>query len=186
MPDEVEVKVLVDDLRKLENKLRDAGFALKTPRTHELNTLYDFADQRLQKSGQLLRLRKYGSAWTLTHKTKGSTGIHKTRKETETKLSDGESLHQIFLALGLSPGFTYEKFRAEWTDSKGHVVLDETPIGNLAEIEGEPEWIDRTAGLLHIDKKAYITRNYAEMFREWKTRTGSKAKNMTFEECAKK
>src|SRR5581483_6429499 len=110
MPDEVEVKLLVDDLDVLEKKLRDAGFKLKPPRTRELNTLFDFPNQQLQRSGQLLRLRRYGSEWKLTHKSKGTEGAtHKTRKETETKVADGDNLRQIFRALGLQPGFVYEK-----------------------------------------------------------------------------
>ena len=28
------------------------------------------------------------------------------------------------------------KIRYEWSDGKGHVVVDETPIGNFGEIEG--------------------------------------------------
>lgn len=183
MPDEVEVKVVVHDLHALEEKLRQAGFKLKTPRTQEVNTLYDFEDRRLQKAGQLLRIRRYGSEWKLTHKAKGRAGAYKTREETETKVDDGERLQQIFEAIGLVPGFIYEKYRAEWTDGHGDVVLDETPIGNLAEIEGPPAWIDKTAQALGIDKKQYITKNYMDLFREWKEQTSSQAANMTFEEC---
>jgi len=183
MPDEVEVKVVVHDLPKLEEKLRKAGFRLKTPRAHEVNTLYDFEDRRLQKTSQLLRIRRYGAEWKLTHKSKGGDGAHKTRQETETKVADGEQLQGIFKAIGLKPGFVYEKYRAEWTDGNGDVVLDETPIGNLAEIEGEPAWIDKTAETLGVDKKHYITTNYMDLFREWKERTGSKAANMTFADC---
>ena len=51
----------------------------------------------------------------------------------------------ILRALGFAPTFRYEKFRAEWSDGKGHVVVDETPIGNFGEIEGPSRWIDRTA-----------------------------------------
>ena len=48
----------------------------------------------------------------------------------------------ILRALGYAPSFRYEKFRAEWTDGKGQVVVDETPIGNFCEIEG-PAPLDR-------------------------------------------
>ncbi len=47
--------------------------------------------------------------------------------------------------LALRRSFVYEKFRAEWSDGEGHVVLDHTPIGDIAEIEGKSRWIDRTA-----------------------------------------
>ena len=68
MPNEVEIKFRVADVPTLEQRLRDAGFHVVTPRTHELNMLYDFGNGRLRKAGQLLRLRQYGQKWTLaTH-----------------------------------------------------------------------------------------------------------------------
>ena len=46
--------------------------------------------------------------------------------------------HAILTALGFRPSFRYEKYRAEWTDGSGEVVIDRTPIGDLAEIAGTP------------------------------------------------
>ena len=92
----------------------------------------------------------------------------------------------ILRALGYSPAFTYEKFRAEWSDGEGHVVLDHTPIGDIAEIEGQSRWIDRTARLIGLKPADYITKSYAELFFDWKRKTGSKAENMTFRECGKR
>jgi adenylate cyclase class 2 len=86
----------------------------------------------------------------------------------------------ILRNLGFQPSFRYEKFRAEWSDGAGHVVVDETPIGNIGEIEGEPEWIDRTAKSLGISPAQYITASYAELFYDWKKRTRSPATEMTF------
>ena len=177
---EVEIKFLVDDVRSLQRRLRAAGFRLRTPRTHEMNALYDLPGQVLRKRGELLRLRKYGCEWILTHKAKGKPGRHKTRVETETRVADGETMHAILSALGLEPRFRYEKFRAEWSDGTGHVVVDETPIGTVAEIEGPSRWIDRTARKLGVAPSQYITRTYADMFVEWKRRTRSPAKEMTF------
>ena len=91
----------------------------------------------------------------------------------------------ILRALGFTPIFRYEKYRAEWTDGIGHVVLDETPIGNFGEIEGPPRWIDRTARALGIARSNYITQTYAPMFFEWKRRTGSAATEMTFRAVGK-
>ena len=183
--EEVEIKVRIGDLSELSRKLTAAGFRLVTPRTHEMNTLYDFSDGRLRARGEVLRIRKYGSKWTLTHKSKGSTSKHKSRVETETELTDGEALAHVFEALGLAPSFRYEKYRAEWSDGKGHVVIDETPIGNIAELEGTPDWIDRTAETLAIKESEYITASYAQMFGEWRTRTGSKAREMTWAETGR-
>ena len=67
-PKEVEIKFVLDDLRAIERKLRALGFRRQTPRTHEINTLYDLPGGVLRQRGELLRLRKYGDQWTLTHK----------------------------------------------------------------------------------------------------------------------
>jgi len=179
---EIEIKFRVEKVRALARRLRVAGFHLVTPRTHEMNALYDLPGQRLRGKGELLRLRQYGDAWVLTHKSKGKAGRHKTRVETETKVEDGAQMDAILRALGYSPSFIYEKFRAEWSDNDGHVVLDHTPIGDVAEIEGKSRWIDRIARELGVKPADYITKSYAELFFDWKRRTGSKAENITFRE----
>jgi adenylate cyclase class 2 len=92
----------------------------------------------------------------------------------------------ILRTLGFAPTFRYEKYRAEWSDGTGHVVLDETPIGNFGEIEGRPRWIDRTARALGIGRGDYITQTYAPMFFAWKRRTRSPATEMTFSAIGKK
>jgi adenylate cyclase, class 2 len=177
---EIEIKFRVENLRSLNERLRQAGFRLVTPRTHEMNALYDLHGQPLRQRGELLRLRRYGSEWTLTHKAKGVEGRHKVRIERETKVGDGTKLDAILRALGFAPTFRYEKFRAEWSDGKGHVVVDETPIGNFGEIEGPSRWIDRTARTLFIEPADYITDTYTNLFFNWKKKAGSSAEEMTF------
>lgn len=178
---EVEIKFRVKGVEALSRTLLNSGFREQTPATHEMNTLYDTPAQDLRSRSELLRIRKYGNQWILTHKSKGESGRHKTRQEIETAVANGDKLDAIFRALGYSPSFRYEKFRAEWTDGKGHVVIDSTPIGNFAEIEGTPEWIDSVATKIGIRESDYITDNYAALFNEWKQRTGSPALEMTWD-----
>lgn len=185
MADEVEIKFAVPDLKQIRRKLKSQHFREITRRTHEMNTLYDSSLGTLRRRGEILRIREFGGVWKVTHKSKGKDGRHKTRKETETEVKDGRTLEEIFIALGLKPAFRYEKFRSEWTDGTGHVVLDETPIGNFGEIEGRPRWIDKVAKTLGTSRDQYITKSYAELFNDWKRRTRSKAKNMTFAEIKK-
>ena len=181
-PREVEIKFELDDLQGMERRLKRAGFRRQTARTHEMNTLYDLPSGELRSRGEVLRLREYGGKWKLTHKTRGKAGRHKSRIENETAVADGHAGEAILGALGYRPSFRYEKFRSEWTDGTGHVVLDETPIGNFGEIEGPPRWIDRTARALRIAPADYITDSYVGLFTSWKDRTGNPAADMTFKD----
>ena len=177
---EIEIKFRVSDLRVPRPPAAHSGLPLVTERTHEMNTLYDLPAEVLRGRQQLLRLRKYGMEWKLTHKAKKKTGRHSSREELETVIADGKKMDLILRALGYEPSFRYEKYRAEWTDGKGQVVVDETPIGNFCEIEGPPRWIDATAKKLAVTPADYITTNYAGLFSEWKAQTKSQAKEMTF------
>jgi adenylate cyclase, class 2 len=183
---ETEIKFKVEDVNALAARLRALGFRQVTPRRHEMNTLFDLPGQPLRKRGDLLRLRKYGDSWVLTHKAKSKqNGLHKVRVETETRVEDGSKMEAILRALQFEPTFRYEKFRAEWQGEQGHVVIDETPIGNFAEIEGPAEWIDKVASELEIKTIDYITDTYAGLFVRWKRRTRSQAEEMTFEAVRK-
>lgn len=181
---EVEIKFRIEDIETLTASLQTAGFRLVTPRTHEMNTLFDQPGRKLLRRGALLRLRAYGPRWTLTYKDRSGrqTVRHKSRREIETKVENGDAMARIIEAIGFTPSFRYEKFRSEWADSNGHVVIDETPIGNFGEIEGHAKWIDATAKCLNISVKNYLKESYAELFIAWKRRTKSKAKEMTFKE----
>lgn len=180
MKREIEIKFRIGDLSALRRRLRNAGFRMETPPTHEVNTLYDLPGEKLRKRKELLRLRSYGSSWKLTHKSGGKAGRHSSRVELETGVSDGKKMDAILRALGYSPSFRYEKFRAEWSDGKGQVVVDQTPIGDFCEIEGPPRWIDATAKKFGISEEDYITKNYATLFAEWKQDRKSKANELTF------
>ncbi|MFZ0732429.1 MAG: class IV adenylate cyclase [Candidatus Sulfotelmatobacter sp.] len=180
MQREIEIKFRVANRRAILRKLRDAGFRLKTGRTHEMNTLYDLPGEVLRNRKELLRLRQYGKSWKLTHKSGSKAGRHSSRMELETAVDDGKKMDSILRALGYSPSFRYEKFRAEWTDGKGDVVVDETPIGDFCEIEGPSRWIDVTAKKLGVPSSEYITKNYATLFAEWKQEQKSPATEMTF------
>ena len=181
-PQEIEIKFLVPDLKALEQQLVAMGFRCATPSTREVNTLYDLPGQKLRRKGELLRLRQYGDGWRLTHKARARVSKYKSRTELESGVYDGAQMDLLLRALGYQPAFVYEKYRSEWSDGKGHVVLDHTPIGDVAEIEGPPRWIDATAKSLGIASQDYVTKSYAELFFDWKRRYKRKAMNMTFRE----
>jgi adenylate cyclase class 2 len=208
---EIELKFPVSNLAQLESRLPELGFVLETPRTFEQNTLYDTPARTLRESNQLLRIRRYGELWTLTHKRRPAASAttdstrYKVRIETETHIDDGPALAAIFDHLGYTPVFRYQKFRSEWSQAEStidgpllidpeltgeafipapskHLVIDETPIGNYAELEGPPAWIDQTLARLGVDPAACITDSYGRLFLAWKQQTGSMADNLTFDE----
>jgi adenylate cyclase class 2 len=181
---ETEIKFRVDDLAALSRRLEAAGFRLQTPRSFESNVLYDTPDRRMRARTEILRIRNYAGRCLLTHKRLPDAGPgedrHKHRIETETEVSDGDALAQVFLSLGLVAAFRYEKWRTEWEDGEGHCVVDETPIGDFAELEGSAEWIDRTAQRLGVDAAQYITLSYGRLFDQWRQQQGSPAQDLTF------
>ena len=186
MPLEVEVKFGVADPGALTRRLESAGFHIDTPRTFERNVLYDTPDRRLRSRTAILRLRQYGSRWIVTFKCLPQNhdpgARHKQREETETEVENGEAIDRIFTELGFQPAFIYEKWRTEFSDSTGHCVLDETPIGVYAELEGPPDWIDATARKLGVDPTAFLTLSYGRLFDQWREQTGSSVQNLTFDE----
>jgi adenylate cyclase, class 2 len=181
---ETEIKFRVADLTGLSERLASAGFHLETPRSFESNTLYDTPDRQMRARTEILRIRDYAGRWTLTHKRLPDSGPgedrHKHRVETETGIDDGRSLGDLFLSLGLAEAFRYEKWRTEWSDGQGHCVIDETPIGNYAELEGEAEWIDRTAARIGIDPAGYITLSYGRLFEQWREQNRCNIQDLTF------
>jgi adenylate cyclase, class 2 len=185
MPVETEIKFRVDDLPALAGRLQSAGFRLETPRSFESNTLYDTPDRQMRARTEILRIRSYASHWTLTHKRLPGPGIpsedrHKHRVETETSVAHGRALAELFLSLGLVAAFRYEKWRTEWSDGEGHCVIDETPIGNYAELEGSSDWIDRAALRLGITPADYITLSYGRLFDQWRQQHRRTAEELTF------
>jgi adenylate cyclase class 2 len=181
---ETEIKVSIQDPSAFEARLREAGFRLETPREFESNVLYDTPDRKMRARTEILRIRSYAGRWTVTHKRLPDTGVgedrHKHRVETETEVADGEELAEIFQALGLVPSFRYEKWRTEWTDGEGHCVVDETPIGDYAELEGSAEWIDRAAARLGVANSEYMTLSYGRLFDLWREQHHSTAQDLTF------
>src|SRR3954465_729247 len=103
MPAETEIKFIIDDVSTLEAKLQKIGLRVKTPSTLEVNTLYDLPGGELRARSEVLRIRRYGDIWKITHKSKGTAGRHKVRTESETKIADGQQMDAILRALGYTP-----------------------------------------------------------------------------------
>ncbi|MEW6126052.1 MAG: class IV adenylate cyclase [Acidobacteriota bacterium] len=139
---EIEVKLACDSV----DALRNAGLDLSIvkPRYFEDNWLFDFADQRLFKTGAALRVRKVENQGLVTYKgivMNSATSPLKVREEIETEVAQPEHLATLFERLGLHRSFRYQKYRTDYrvklADKFVSVTFDETPMGNFIEIEGD-------------------------------------------------
>lgn len=163
---EIEVKLRLESADQGRALLRKAGFRVAKRRVFEQNTLFDTAAGDMRRSRSALRLRTAGRRHVLTYKGPAADGPHKSREELEVALTDRATFQEILARLGYRPAIGYDKHRTEYRvpGAPGAAMLDETPAGVFLELEGPPEWIDRTARGLGFGPEDYITRSYAEMY----------------------
>jgi adenylate cyclase class 2 len=182
---ETEIKLRVE-ARRARSLLRRHGFRVTRPRVFESNIVYDTPDHALRRRGCLLRLRRAGARITLTFKGPATSLKHKSREELESRVPGFELFDRIIQAIGFEPAFRYEKFRTEYSLSRGTgtVTLDVTPIGDFLEVEGKPEWIDRIATMLGFRESDYITASYASLYTEHCRTSGGPATEMAFPAAA--
>ena len=152
---ETEIKLRIADADFGRSMLDSAGFVVRRERVFEANVLYDTPGDHLRQAGSLLRVRQADGEATLTYKGPGEAGKHKIREELELGLSDARIFAAVLERIGMRPAFRYEKYRTEFETPGGGGIatLDETPIGTFVELEGSPDWIDRTAGTLGFSEQ---------------------------------
>jgi adenylate cyclase class 2 len=180
---EIEIKLRVADVKSARRLLSGAGFRVAKRRVLERNIVWDTAELALRRKQELLRVREAGRTVTLTYKGPAEAGKHKSREEREVRCSDAGALSLIFERLGYQPVFRYEKYRTEFRQQgrpSGVATVDETPIGVFLELEGSPEWIDRTARKLGYEEGDYITASYGRLYLEWRGEQEDKPRDMEF------
>jgi len=185
--DEIEIKLPCEDLAGPREKLRGLGATPRTPLHFESNEMFDDDAGGIAGSGRALRLRRAGDAAFLTFKGPARfEGGVKVREERETRVSDPAETAAILAALGLSPRFRYEKKREEWVLEGCAVALDETPIGNFIEIEGDPPSIRRAVSALGLDFTAAVPYTYAKLYAERRKMDPSLPADMVFRDTGRK
>jgi adenylate cyclase, class 2 len=179
-PIETEIKLRIPSVKKIRDNISVLRFESIQPRTFERNIVFDTPDQSLKKSKRLLRLRNNDGQFILTFKrpiTAVNSNLlpadaknYKVREEIEVDVSDFQKTQTIIQLLGFDIFFIYEKYREVFRGKSKtdfvKIMLDETPIGNFIEIEGETENIDHTAQLLGYSRQDYITANYHSLFKQ--------------------
>jgi adenylate cyclase class 2 len=166
---ETEIKLPVANVAAMRRLLRRLGWRVSVRRHLEHNLVFDRPDGSLLAAGSLLRLRSAGKLCLLTVKRPmRPSALHKVREEFEIETTDTASATAILGALDYQIAWRYEKYRTQFTrqGAKGKILLDETPIGNYLELEGDPGWIDATAIQLGFGVDDYITASYRGLFVE--------------------
>jgi adenylate cyclase, class 2 len=162
---EIEVKIRVQSLEPLRRKIMRLPAELETGRVFERNVVFDTARKKLRKSGILLRLRQQGARAVLTVKTPGpADSVYKVREETEVEIGDFAHMEKIIRAIGFREFFIYEKYREVFDAQGARIMVDETPIGNFIEIEGDPQRIDAIAAGLGFSRADYNSDSYYQLF----------------------
>jgi adenylate cyclase, class 2 len=180
---EIEIKLAVEGPAAARRMLRGKGFHVIRPRVFEANEVFDTRESRLRKSDSLLRVRQIGRRRDalLTFKGPPQSTKYKSREEVEVGADDAPTLAAILGRLGFERVFRYEKYRTEFRRNRtGTVTLDETPIGSYLELEGPPDWIDRTALVLGFAESDYITLSYGRLYLDWCARHGIQPGDMIF------
>jgi len=165
---EIEVKLACEDL----DRLRNAGFVvtLQTPRHFEDNWLLDLPDRSIFKQGAALRVRSVNGKGSVTFKgavIESNESRVKVREEIETELSEPERMIELFERLGYRRSFRYQKYRTTYAllldGVELKVVLDETPMGNFIEIEGDETRIARVFEAAGFSDAEIVRESYPEL-----------------------
>ncbi len=135
---ETEVKFFVNDLQRIELRLRGLKAQLIHPRVHEINLRFDDQNGNLRRTSKVLRLRRDAET-KLTFKgpSEEREGGVMSRQEIEFNVGDFEGAKQFLEALGFRAMVFYEKYRTTYEMNGVHIMLDELPYGEFVEIEGE-------------------------------------------------
>lgn len=168
---EVKVRVSRREFDRVRARLQELQSSLVCGRQEEDNLLLDFPDDRLERAGCALRLRTYGPRSVLTFKGRVvEDSIFKKREEVETSVGDPAALRALLEALGMEVSFQYSKFREIYTvrfKSRPVIVcLDETPVGDFVELEGDEKAILQLATTWGWKRESFIRKSYVELYRD--------------------
>jgi len=164
---EIEVKIRIDDIKAIREKILSLDANLEKDRFYEENTLYDFPSQDLYYKQQALRLRKMNKKIFIAFKgTPQKSRKFKIREEYETEVKNEKQVRKILKSLGLIPVFQYQKHRTIFKKKQLKIYLDETSIGNFIELEGDREEIVRFAEALGVSKKEFIKLDYIQLLKK--------------------
>lgn len=185
MHTEIEAKLKVDSLEKVEHKLTEVGAEFGQEQLH-LDSYFDDADKTFKKGDRCLRLRWQlvgkNERFFLTYKGAKEKDEFKKRQEVEIAIEDGDSAEKMLLLLGYNKVLVFEKKRRIWRFGQCEVALDELPLlGSFVEIEGHnDEKIADVQKSLGLSKLPVILESYASLMSKKLRQLGKKDKEVFF------
>ena len=166
---EIEVKIRIEDISSMKEKILSLGAVLVKDRHFEENTLYDFPSKKLYSLKHALRLRTAGKKIFLTFKgSPQKSRQFKIRDEYETEVKNLKHTQKILKALDLQPVIHYKKFRTQFRTKKIVICLDETDAGHFIELEGQQSDIVRFANAMGFSRQDFIKKDYIQLIEEKK------------------
>jgi len=179
---EREIKLYIQDLPALAERLRISGAEQVRERILERNLRLDTPGNDLKAEGRLLRLRKDDQIRvTYKDRAKVEDGII-ARREIEFIADDLEAARKLFEALGYQVIVVYEKYRAVFRMGDVMVALDELPYGNFVEIEAPNNTlIQGVVQMLGLDGSKAVGTNYLGLFDRLKAKLGLRFNDLIFE-----
>lgn len=185
---ETEVKVPIGDAAAFVGRMAPLHPLPISVRHLEDNYVLDFPDGRLRARQELVRVRITQAGGLLTFKGPPRMGgVFKVREELETKAEDGCVVLRILNELGLRVWFRYQKYRREYVlapsappGGEVRVAVDETPIGNYAELEGCEDAIRALAAALGFGESHFLRDSYYALYVRYCRERGEPEMGMTF------
>jgi adenylate cyclase class 2 len=183
--DEIEIKLPCESLETVRGRLREGNATAVSPQHFESNDLFDNAAGQIAASGSTLRLRRADGRALLTFKGPARfEGGVKRREERETVVAEAAEMEAILGRLGFSRRFRYEKRREEWKFEDCVIALDQTPIGDFVEIEGDPSSIRQAVARLELDSSEAIPYSYSKLYSLRREKDLSLPRDMVFSDPA--
>lgn len=179
---EIEIKIHVRDLGRIEKRLFELGAVQLHPRQHEINLRFDTPERSLASKAQVLRLRQ-DDQMRLTFKGQGTAqdGV-RIRQEIEFSVSDFSAARLLLEALGFQVYTAYEKYRTTFSYKNCEIVLDELPYGSFYEIEGpDVGTVQAVNSDLGLRWGAGVALSYTELFQQLRRVYGWEFNDLTFE-----
>jgi len=187
MPVEIEIKLRVEHLAPVRDKLKALG-AQRIGESLQTNIFFDTSDRALLASDCGLRIRRARDLVThqetliLTYKGPRGEGAVKRREEIECFITPLENAIEILERLGYERMLTFEKRRESWTLGRCNVELDTLPhLGSFVEIECESESeILKLREKLGVSEGAIVVQTYADLVSHFLSDRGKDEDSLTF------